>query len=203
MTERRPTGYVGRNHETIGSDILAVPHALQHLLGTEQAGPRSLMESTLTRASLERLDGVRPDGWYPIEWLLDLTELLDRKLGPFGLRKVGRTLFKLSHEHRLSEQIRCGVDIVQGIDAMYHHANRGEDIGGWRVLGIDDRIAKLEKTTPHHCAVEEGILAQAFAAVSCRAVVTQTACFRDGAPACQFRVEWLSGRIHPPGHDRA
>jgi hypothetical protein len=201
MVPRRPSGYVGTGHETIGSDILAVPHALRHLLGTEQAGPRSLLETTLPRESLERLQKVESNGWYPIEWLLELTDLLDRKLGRFGLRKVGRTLFKLSHESRVAEEMRCGVDIVRGIDAMYHHANRGDGIGGWRVVSVDATMARLEKTTPHHCALEEGILAQALSAVSCRAVVTQTACFREGANACLFDIVWLGGRVHPPGGD--
>ena len=198
MLPRRPTGYLGRGHETIGSDILAVPHALRHLLGTEGAAPRSLLESTLPRESLERLEHVEPNGWYPIEWLLELTEMLDQKLGRYGLRRVGRTLFKLSHEQRMAERMHYGVDVVRGIDTMYHHANRGEGIGGWSVLSIDDKKARLQKTTPHHCALEEGILSQALSAVSCRAVVAQAECFREGADACIFEITWLGGRTHPP-----
>ena len=72
---------------------------------------------------------------------------------------------------------------------MYHHANRGGGIGGWRVISFDESRGVLEKTTPHHCEMEEGILAQALADIGARAVVTQTACFRKGAPACRFLIE--------------
>jgi hypothetical protein len=41
---------------------------------------------------------------------------------------------------------------------MYHHANRGTGIGGWKVLRFDAGYAELEKMTPHHCVMEQGIL---------------------------------------------
>ena len=38
--ERRrwPKGYLGRHHETIGSDVLAVLRSLQHLVGESEVG---------------------------------------------------------------------------------------------------------------------------------------------------------------------
>jgi hypothetical protein len=116
-------------------------------------------------------------------------DLLDAKVGRFGLMRIGRTLFHLTHEQRVLETARSGVDIVYGLDDMYHHANRGERIGGWRVLRCDGDGAELEKTTPHHCAMEEGILAQALSSVGALAVVSQSECFREGAAACRFVIQ--------------
>jgi hypothetical protein len=186
---RRPKGYVGDQHETIGSDLLAVLRSLQHLGGESGYAPRQILGAE----HMERLEKIDPNGWYPIDWLLELMETLDAKLGRYGLIKMGRTLFRLSHEERVLRIARSAADIVNGIDGMYHHANRGDRIGGWRMVRFDDAIAEIEKTTPHHCAMEEGILLQALTAVGASALVSQRECFRKGAPACLFVIQSTGG----------
>jgi hypothetical protein len=176
-TNRRwPAGYKGENHETIGSDIIAVVQILK------------LPEQVLGREETQRLGNVDPDAWYPIGWLLDLMETLDEHVGHYGLLRMGRTLFKLSHEDRVTQVASCARDIIYGIDAMYHHANRGEAIGGWSVLRFEPGYAELRKTTPHHCVMEQGILMAALAAVGCPGMVSQRECFRQGAPACIYTI---------------
>jgi hypothetical protein len=60
MTQRRrPKGYLGIDHGTIGSDIVAVIKILklpEQILGVEDA---------------TRLSSIEPRGWYPIELMLD------------------------------------------------------------------------------------------------------------------------------------
>ena len=173
---RRPKGYLGIDHETIGSDILAVLKILklpEQILGVEDA---------------RRLAEIEPKGWYPIGLLLDLMEKLDREVGHYGLLRMGRTLFNLSHEARVGKQATCARDIVYGIDAMYRHSNRGRMIGGWEVLSFEPGNATLEKTTPHHCLMEQGILSAALSAVGCPGIVSQSQCFREGAEACHYIV---------------
>jgi hypothetical protein len=180
---RRPRGYVGVGHETIGSDILAVEAAIRALAPSEATLRRILGDEQ--RAFLAT---VQASAWYPIDTLLTLMDAVEEHLGRFGLIKMGRTLFRLSHEARVVEEAKSGRDIVYGIDAMYRYANRGEGIGGWRVVSFDASGAELEKTTPHHCAMEEGILAQALQAVGAPSMVTQRRCFREGADACLFVI---------------
>lgn len=180
---RTPRGYHGIGHETIGSDLLAVRHALAALTGTENAAERLLGE-----IANGRLEQVTADGWYPIGWLLEMMETIEQRIGRFALLKLGRTLFRISHEQRIAEVARCGRDIVYGIDGMYHHANRGVAIGGWDVLEFDANRAVLEKTTPHHCVMEEGILSQALQAVGSPSVISQSQCFREGAETCRFVI---------------
>jgi hypothetical protein len=98
VAQRRPKGYLGKNHETIGSDILSVLQVLklpEHMIGKEET---------------QRLAGVDPDGWYPISWLLELMEVLDQKVGYYGLMQMGRALFKLSHEERVLARATCARD---------------------------------------------------------------------------------------------
>lgn len=173
---RRPRSYDSKNHETIGSDILAVLkalHAPQATLGPELAS---------------QLGAVKPDQWYPIDVLLQPLELLDQKLGAYGLRNVGWELFKLSHAEAVRANVKSARELLHGFDAVYRRANRGDAIGGWRVLGFGPGRAELDKTTPHHCGMEEGILEEALRTIGVPATVAQRQCFRKGADSCIFVV---------------
>ncbi len=176
---------------TLGSDLLSIEQALAALSPTARTA-----NNILGVANREFLSSVQPDGWYPIQSMLDILEQLDQQLGRYGLIKIGRTLFKLTHEARVREFATTGYHIVSGFDAMYRHANRGDQIGGWKLLRFESGSAELEKTTPHHCAMEEGIFAQALSAVGVSAVVTQPQCFRKGAPACRFEITPVGGTEH-------
>ncbi len=134
---------------------------------------------------VQAVDGAR---WYPIAMLLEPLERLDGMLGPSSLRKVGLEIFKLSHEAAFRANASSGRDIVYGIDVMYHRANRGTEIGGWRVLSFEPGAATLEKTTPHHCVMEEGILEAGFRALGIPSVIYQTRCFRKGDEVCEYRI---------------
>lgn len=173
----RPPHYLGIDHKTLGSDILAVLQAL------------SMPEAILGEADTNALRQVDPDDWYPIDWLLELMETLDARIGPGGLLKVGKLLFRNSHEAHVRTVACCARDIIYGIDGMYRHANRGEGIGGWTVISFEPGRAILEKNTPHHCVMEEGILMAALSAMGCPAGVRQTSCIRRGDPICRFAID--------------
>lgn len=191
---RRPKGYLGIDHETIGSDIASVLAIL------------TMPEQVLGEAEARRLAAVDPEGWYPIRWLLDLMEKLDKQVGYYALVRMGRTLFKMSHEARVVEVAKSARDIIYGLDDMYHHANRGRGIGGWKVLTFEPGRAEVEKTTPHHCVMEQGILSAAIAAVGCPGTVVQRECFRKGADACIYTItsafddaRWTGAGREPAG----
>ncbi len=188
---RRPRGYVGKNHETIGSDILAV---FKVVLSPEKA-----LGAPLTA----RLKAVKPDAWYPIALMEETLEALAGSQGHGGLVQMGRNLFRLSHEERVKTTAKSAADILFNFDAMYRHANRGEAIGGWELKTFSPGRALIDKTTPHHCALEEGIMAQALSAIGINSLVTQKECFRKGADSCLFLAtssvtdeRWMGGR--PP-----
>jgi hypothetical protein len=176
MPVRRPRGYLGEDHQTIGSDILAVLKILR------------MPEQVLGKQEWERLQSVEPDSWYPIEHLLGLMEILEAHVGPYGLMQMGRRLFELSHKDRVKVIAKSARDIIYGIDDMYHHANKGRAIGGWKVVKFEPGLAELEKNTPHHCVMEQGILTEALQTVGCPSNVTQTKCFRDGADLCVYQI---------------
>ncbi|MFZ5441909.1 MAG: hypothetical protein ACOZQL_18030 [Myxococcota bacterium] len=179
-----------KNHQTIGSDILAVLHTLKY------------PEQVLGEAWVERLRALEPAAWYPIELLLELLQELVRRSGHASLVQMGRQLFRDSHQRRLTPELRSAGDVVFGIDGMYRHANRGDGIGGWEVVRFSPGLAVLKKTTPHHCALEEGILHEALSVVGASALIVQSRCAQQGAPWCEFELRssvrderWMGG--HP------
>ncbi len=176
MPVRRPRGYYGEDHTTLGSDILAVVKILK------------LPEQVLGKREWDRLQLVKADSWYPVEQLLGLMEILEAHVGRYGLLQMGRKLFELSHKQRVLSFARTAKDILYGIDNMYHHANRGRGIGGWQVLKFEPGLCEIEKNTAHHCVMEQGMLTEALLAVGCACNVEQTQCFLDGAPTCIYRV---------------
>jgi hypothetical protein len=173
---RRPRGYVGLSHLTLGSVILAV---LQTVLDAN---------IVLGEKRFEELRAVQPQRWYPVATMLDLLEFLAKRMGRASLVKMGRQLFKNAHARQVGSEANSAGDILFGMDTMYRHANTGESIGVWRVLKFSPGLALVEKTTPHHCGLEEGILHEALSLVGAESLIVHRQCFRDGAESCIFEI---------------
>src|SRR5690606_39660959 len=92
-------------------------------------------------------------------------EVLGEKIGDYGLMRMGRNLFEMSHQERVIKEAHSASDILYGFNSMYRHANRGTGIGGWSVKAFAPGTATLQKTTPHRCKMEQGILAASLKAV--------------------------------------
>lgn len=158
-------------------------------------------ETTLGKDLYDRLRAVKSDGWYPIALLLEAMDRLDERIGRFGLMTMGRRLFELSHAEQFKKVASSAADVVFGIDAMYHQANRGQGIGGWEVVRFEPGHAELVKTTPHHCVMEEGIVSEALRTLSIPTTVSQRECLRQGADHCRYILaspisdsKWMGGR---------
>jgi hypothetical protein len=186
----KPRNYTGVDHQTIGSDILAVVAVIP-----------VMPEKTLGKELMDRLAVVKLDGWYPIGLLLDAMDRLDERIGRFGMITMGRKLFEMSHAEQFKKVAKTAADVVYGIDGMYHHANRGKGIGGWEVEVFEPGHAELVKTTPHHCVMEEGILLEALRTLGIPTTVQQRECLRQGADHCRYILQspitddkWMGGR---------
>jgi hypothetical protein len=191
LVRYKPRDYVGDNHLTVGSDILSVLDAVP--LASQVLG------SDLT----VRLRAVKPDGWYPIELLLEAMDRMSDKLGRFALLQMGRKLFQSSHAEGFKKVAHSAGDLVFSMNAMYRNANRGTGIGGWDVVLFQPGRAELAKTTPHHCVMEEGILTEALLTLQIPALVEQKECVRKAAPYCRYQLvspvtgELWMGTHHP------
>lgn len=171
-----PKGYRGVNHLTIGSDIMSLMEVLpipEQILGKERAA---------------ELRQVKPNEWYPIKMLLEPLDLLAQKMGDRALVPIGFALVKLSHAEAIKKHFTSAKGLLNGFDAIYHRANRGEDIGGWKVLSFDPGKAVLENTTPHPCMLEVGIVQEALRVLQIPSIIKQTVCILEGADCCHFTV---------------
>ena len=165
--------YANPTHETIGSDILAV------------LGVLKFPEQVLGAAWVARLRALKPDRWYPVATLLELLEALEKKGGHASLVQMGRQLFRDSHQARVTPELKSAADVIFGIDGMYHHANRGTGIGGWKVTKFAPGVGVLEKSTPHLCGLEEGILYEALHTVGAESLIVQNKCRARGDALCE------------------
>lgn len=173
---RKPAGYVGLRHETLGSDLIAVLKVLK------------LPELVLGPERTAKLQAVKPDAWYPIADLIELMDVLEQKLGRSALFAMGENVFRLSHEEQAKKQFSSARALLGAFDDIYHHVNRGTDIGGWKVVSWAPGKCELDKNTPHHCVMEEGIIHRALACVGVTAQIRQTQCFRAGADLCHYVI---------------
>ncbi len=173
---RFPKGYRGVNHETIGSDIMSLMDVLpipEQILGKEKA---------------QELRQVKPDSWYPIKMLLEPLDLLIQKMGDRALVPIGFALVKLSHADAIKKNYSSAKQLLGGFDGIYHRANRGEDIGGWKMLSFEPGKAVLENTTPHPCNLEVGIVQEALRVLQVPSIIKQSQCLLEGADCCHFVV---------------
>lgn len=175
--KRLPRTYLGVNHQTLGSDILSVLNAL------------TLPERTLGPELTQRLKQVKADQWYPIDLLLESFEKLQERADPFALKNVGYRIFSMSHAENVRGSVHSARQLLHGFDDIYKHVNRGVSIGGWKVTKFEPGYAQMEKTTPHHCVVEEGILEEALRTIGVPAQVSQSQCFRKGAELCVYEIK--------------
>jgi hypothetical protein len=169
-------GYEGWNHETLGSDLIATFAAV------------NAVDPRFSEHWMPLVKTLDAQTWYPIDVLLALGFAAEERFGPELLQCIGREIFQRSHAATFRRSAATIADLAFGIDAMYRTANRGEDIGGWRVLEFADGRTLIEKTTPHPCGIEEGILGAACASLGVAARITQVRCVREGDDTCRFEL---------------
>lgn len=173
---RQPRGYLGEGHETIGSDIIAVFEAVRDA------------EPTLFSHWLPLVRTIDPDGWYPIDLLLTLADVIHQRAGAAALASMGHSIFMLSHERHSSTRAASIGDLAFSADAIYRRANRGNAIGGWRVLEFAQSLAVIEKTTPHPCQFDEGIMQAGCRSLGVAVTISQRRCLLKGDDTCEFVV---------------
>lgn len=180
MTQRAiphaPMAYENPSHETLGSALMAVLNTMK------------FPEEVLGQYWVERLRTMNQEAWYPVQTLLELQQQVLHRGGRASLVQMGRQFFRDTHHQRMGTKLRSAGDVIYGLDRMYRFANRGQNIGGWEVLGFGPGHAALRKKTPHHCALEEGFLHEALQSVGVVVLIVQPECSLTGAKACELEL---------------
>lgn len=168
--------YDNPSHETLGSDFLAVLNTMK------------FPGEVLGKYWMERLQGIEASHWYPVSIHLELQQQVLHRGGRASLVRMGRQQFRDSHHGRLAPVLNSAGDVLTRVDRMYRHSNRGQKIGGWELLALGPGHAALRKSTPHHCALEEGFLHEALQSVGALAVIAQPSCVLTGGKTCELDV---------------
>jgi hypothetical protein len=169
--------YENQSHETLGSDLLAVLNTLK------------FPEEVLGKYWTERLAGIEASHWYPVSLHLELQQQVLHRGGRATLVQMGRQQFRDSHQGRLAPVLNSASDVLTRVDRMYRHSNRGQKIGGWELLSLAPGRATLRKSTPHHCALEEGLLHEALQSVGAAALISQSTCVLTGGKVCELELK--------------
>lgn len=181
---RVPRGYEGWNHETLGSDLIATFAAV------------NAVDPRFSEHWMPLVKTLDAHGWYPIDVLLALGIAAEERFGSELLVRIGEEIFARSHAATFRSSAATVADVAYGIDGMYRAANRGKGLGGWRVIEFTEGRALIEKTTPHPCQIEEGILGAACATLSVPVAISQTQCVRHDHDACWFALRALGPTSH-------
>src|SRR5215831_6946133 len=94
-------------HQIKGAQILSAVRSL------------NLPHLVLGADLVENLEKVDEDSWYPFSWFSEIVGRLERKMGPGGMRKLGRTFFAVAFEPELRGRAQSARDVLYGFDAMY------------------------------------------------------------------------------------
>ncbi len=171
-----PMTYENSSHEALGSDLMAVLNTMR------------FPEEVLGPYWLERLRSMNHEAWYPMQTMLELQQQVLHRGGRASLVQMGRQFFLDTHHQRMGGKLRSAGDVIYGLDRMYRFANRGQNIGGWEVLGFGPGHGVLRKKTPYHCAVDEGFLHEALQSVGVVVLIVQPACSLTGATTCELEL---------------
>jgi hypothetical protein len=172
-----------------GYELLAVRDAITWLSPDKSpSSVHDLCVRLLGVTQTAQLDATSPPQWYPASHLLSMLRAIDEKVGPNGLRRIGRASFQRVLTAMGHNRYRTARALFCDLDAIYRRTNRGTDIGGWKVLHSSDDDVHLEYTAPFVCIAQEGFLTEAAASLGVPVVVTQRECVRRGADACVFIV---------------
>jgi diguanylate cyclase (GGDEF)-like protein len=113
------------------------------------------------------LDGVTPEGWYPISRMLRVEEAVRNRFPHHApiLFRAGEALMRNWYaKDAAAASLRSGIEFLelQHDSAGYHHIVRGEpaDIGAFSLVSLDRErgIAAVHSTTPFDIEYERGVL---------------------------------------------
>ena len=154
----------------------------------------SLSSPKITVGELyEKYKNVNPDDWYDADDFIEVTNLIEKKLGIINLKKIGEQISRSLTDNFENLGIKTPEDFIEQFVKLYDNSVQGNDKGKWEIIhkDIDKKIFILKKTTPFNCIMEEGILRgglKYFDGVF--PTVKQTVCVKKGDDHCEYEISY-------------
>ncbi|NHI94540.1 MAG: hypothetical protein EAX96_18765 [Candidatus Lokiarchaeota archaeon] len=164
--------------ESRGTNIIAVK--------TKIVNPGMIFDK-IKEYSYDNLD---PGKWYPMKQFTLLTDYIEKYLSATVLKNIGSGI--------VPEMKNAGIlpnmapeDFLKSLQKIYLEANRGVNIGQWKVAKEEPNHIILENTTMHNCILEEGVILGGIKVFGARYMkVTQSKCVKKGDNMCLFDIVW-------------
>ena len=135
-------------------------------------------------------ENIEPNKWYPMKQFTLLVDLYEEKMGPLIIKNIGTGI--------IPEMVEAGVlpkmspqEFLKSLSGSYHSANRGTNIGDWKVIKEGANHIIMENSTSHNCKLEEGVVLGGIEALGGKNPrVLQRTCVKKGDPFCTFDIYW-------------
>ena len=135
-------------------------------------------------------ENIEPNKWYPMKQFTILVDQYEDQMGPLVLKSIGTGI--------IPEMLEAGVmpkmppqEFIKGLSHVYHSANRGTNIGDWKVLKEEPNHIIMENSTMHNCKLEEGVLLGGIEALGGKNPrIFQRTCVKKGDSFCTFDIYW-------------
>lgn len=166
------------NQECLGTNILSIQNKIFNA------------KHYFDQISQYSYENIEPNKWYPMKQFTILVDLYEDIMGPLILKNVGSGI--------IPEMIQAGIipkisphEFLKSLTNTYHSANRGSNIGDWRVIKEESKHIVLENSTMHNCKLEEGVILGGIEALGGRNPrILQRTCVKKGDPFCTFDIYW-------------
>jgi len=137
------------------------------------------------------IEDPEPDEWYPLSGALQILYDMREEYGGGTVQTMGR---KIPEYVEFPPGLDSVEEALRGIDAAYHQNHRGGEIGSYefRKEGRGEATAVCEN--PYPCDLDQGLIrgvAGKFADSAVHVEEVGDGCRADGAPRCEYRVEWV------------
>lgn len=135
----------------------------------------------------------QPEGWYPQQAILTVLSQAAKRWGAGALRSAGRAVPSTA---RFPPEIESLERALLTLDVAYQVNHRGGRIGHYTCKSTGSRQMELFCDNPYGCDLDQGILEALLdqhapsGTCPCLEHAPGTACRKDGARACLFRIAW-------------
>ncbi len=141
--------------------------------------------------NVEKFLDIKPDEWYPGQLQIELTDIIEKKLGRLNLLRLGRNIVQKRKESIREDGFKSPLGYFKEIYTRYLDDNRGAGIGRIEVLEALEGYVRIKNSTPYNCIMTEGIYEEIINVLGCSlANVNQTMCKKKGHPYCEFEIIW-------------
>ncbi len=141
----------------------------------------------------EKFLQVDPNAWYPGQYYIKITDIIEQKLGKINLVRLGRNIVQKRREAIKAAGYKTPLEYFKNIYNRYLQDNRGPGIGKLDVLMAMEGHVIIKNTTPYNCFMTEGIYEEIVNALGGSFVkVKQIKCKKEGYNHCEFDITWRS-----------